>query len=174
MSEFRSPQKKLIIVMGVSGCGKSTVAKAIAEKLAYRFIEADDYHSEKNRQHMAQGKPLSNAMREPWIQSLCDDLTIATSQSRNCVMAFSGLQAQHRAKFDQLNFKRITLFLDGNPTLIQQRIEKRTSHYMPSSLLASQYKALQNPELETNTFKIDISANIDEVIEHALKIIQLT
>ena len=158
--------------MGVSGCGKSTVAKAIADKLCYQFVEADDFHSIENREHMAQGKPLNNKMREPWIIALCDYLQYGAQQKVDCVMAFSGLQAEHRARFNQLGFERITLFLDGKPELIQQRIENRTNHYMPSSLLKSQYQSLQNPECEANTFKVNIDNDLSSIIQQSLKLIE--
>jgi len=163
---------KLIIVMGVSGSGKTTVANAIAEQFFYHFIEADDFHSEQNCQHMASGRPLTNAMREPWIQALYDYLKNAAQHETDCVMAFSGLQAQHRARFKQLGFDRLTLHLATCPSIIQQRIKQRENHFMPNNLLGSQYQDLQDPASEKNTITIDVSHDIDQVIKQTISIIK--
>src|SRR6188768_14337 len=85
----------LIIVMGVSGSGKSSVATAIANHYQYCFLDADDFHSQENKRHMASGQPLTDEMRIPWVNSIKEYLQSANSEQKHCVLAFSGLRKQH-------------------------------------------------------------------------------
>lgn len=161
-------QTKLIIVMGVSGCGKSTVASALARKLNYQFIEADDFHSAQNRKHMRSGKALNDEMRAPWIASMHTHLSKLAQQNVNSVLSFSGLKAEYRARIKSVPMSVTTLHLQGDKKLIQQRMQRRLNHFMPVSLLDSQYHALENPNQEPNTYALDIDCSIDELVERAL------
>jgi gluconokinase len=127
-------QPYLIISMGVSGSGKSTLAKRLAEQFDLPFFEADDFHSAENKAHMAAGKPLTDAMREPWIAHMCDTLK---TTGKSCVLAYSGLRRAHRQRFRELGFKTLFLHLHGEKALIAERMQARANHFMPSSLLAN-------------------------------------
>ena len=98
-------QPKLVIVMGVSGCGKSTVGKQLALDLGYTFIEADDFHSVAAKQQMANGIPLTDVMREPWLKRLCQHLDQEVLV--DSVLAYSGLRRRHRQLFRELGFYAI-------------------------------------------------------------------
>lgn len=156
---------KLIIVMGVSGCGKSSVAKKIADELGWPFLEADDFHSKEAKQHMAVGKPLTDVMREPWLQRLADAICIEPKQ--NMVMAYSGLRRNHRQRFRDLGFDTLFIHLHGDQQVIEQRMKKRKNHFMPSSLLTSQYDALELPNHEPDIVTINIGLDLKGVIERA-------
>ena len=158
----------LIMVIGVSGCGKSTVAKALAERLGYLFVEADDFHSAQNRQHMASGQALTDEMRAPWIQSLKDHIGQSAEQGHSMVLAYSGLRAAHRASLRELALPVITLFLDGDEPLIEQRMNARQNHFMPSTLLKSQFEALQDPGGEPRTFRLNINCTLQELLDSAV------
>ncbi len=158
---------KLVIIMGVSGCGKSTVASALANELNYEFIEADDFHSEENVAHMASGKPLSDRMREPWIETLIHHLGEMAKQNKNCVISFSGLRAAHRSKIKIAAMKATTFHLNGSAELIENRIKRRQGHFMPANLLASQFEALECPAKETHTHQLDIQNNIEFLVDSA-------
>lgn len=160
----------LIVVMGVSGCGKSSVAEAISKEYDYEFVEADDYHPEENKQHMASGKPLTDAMREPWIALLRGHLKQAARVGRSCVMSFSGLRRMHRSQIRDLPFNVLFLHLEGDQPLIRDRMNAREDHFMPPSLLDSQYATLENPLGEPKTIGIDIDQTLKSVIETALKV----
>ncbi len=162
-----NPIPELVIVMGVSGCGKSTVASALAKQLGYQFLEADDFHSAENRAHMASGKALTDAMREPWIDTMLNKLTELGQNNRSCVMSFSGLRAAHRARIRSAPMRVGTLHLEGDAELIEQRLQQRSDHFMPSSLLASQYRALESPNQEVNTESIDINCSVEELVKRA-------
>lgn len=165
---FSLPDKPfLIICFGVSGCGKSTLAEYLANTHHWHFVEADEYHPLENKNHMASGKPLTDAMREPWITALCDHLKIQREQGINCVMANSGLRRAHRQRFRELGLPTLFLHLHGEKALIRQRMEARTEHYMPSTLLDSQFDTLEWPEGEADVKLIDISQTIPQILEQA-------
>lgn len=158
----------LIIVMGVSGCGKSTLAQFLADRYQGVFLEADDFHSQENREHMAAGKPLTDAMREPWIQSMCDAIASLKDGNKPVVLAYSGLRRQHRQRFRELGFTTIYLHLAGPKELIFKRMNERTEHFMPSSLLDSQYAALEPALNENDIYEIDLRQTVDEICAMAL------
>ena len=170
-SKLHESAPKLIIVMGVSGCGKSSVGSAIAHDLGYQFIEADDYHSERSKKHMAAGKPLTDAMREPWLQRLCDKLCEQPKQ--NTVMAYSGLRRKHRQRFRELGFDTLYIHLYGELDVVLQRMQKRNGHFMPSSLLASQYEALELPDAEPDVVTLDLGIDLQHIVERAHAVVKL-
>lgn len=167
-----SLKPQLIVVMGVSGCGKSTIASAIAEHFRYTFIEADDFHSLDNRTHMANGKPLTDEMRAPWIESIRNHLVSLSAVGQSCVLSFSGLKATHRHRIRSTPMITTTLHLEGQRHVIESRMNQRTNHFMPSSLLESQYQALEDPNLEPNTFSVDVDCSIQELIARSLLILK--
>ncbi|RBP53177.1 gluconokinase [Arenicella xantha] len=169
---------RLIVVMGVSGCGKSTVAESIAAHYGYHFIEADDYHSAANKAHMAAGKPLTDAMREPWIAKLkravIEAANANTADSHtSCVLSFSGLRKAHRQQIRDTPLNTLFIHLNGDPQTILERMSKRTDHFMPSALLDSQFAALEDPSTDMATVTIDISPPLTEVVSNAIAAIDL-
>lgn len=160
-------QPYLIISMGVSGSGKSTLAKHLADKFGLNFHEADDFHPEENVAHMAAGKPLTDAMREPWIANICN--TIKT-EGQSCVLAYSGLRRAHRQKFRELGFKTLFIKLDGSKELIAARMSARADHFMPVSLLDSQFAAMEPPQDEPDIVLVSIDQDIPAIVEQATKI----
>lgn len=167
-----SPQPALIICMGVSGCGKSTVAKNIATANGLEFFEADDFHSAENKAHMAAGKPLTDAMREPWIRALCQALGESLTIGQDCVLACSALRREHRDRFRQLNCRTLFLFLDGDRELIAGWMQERMDHFMPTSLLDSQFASLEPPLNEGNVTRVPLSGDWQQTTELALRISQ--
>ena len=159
---------KLVVVMGVSGCGKSSIASALAEHFNYEFVEADDFHPQENIDHMASGHSLTDEMREPWIQLLQAHLKQSAKSGRSCVLSFSVLRRLHRAKIRDLPFDSLFLHLEGNKDLIASRIDARAGHFMPSSLLESQYQALESASKKEHIVNIDISKTVDQVISLAI------
>jgi len=132
--------------MGVSGCGKSSVAHAISDQLNYQFVEADDFHPQENKQHMASGKPLTDLMRKPWITALKKHLMQAAETDQSCVMSFSGLRREHRNQMRDLPFNSVFVHLRGEQALILERMNARSDHFMPPSLLDSQYSTLETSD----------------------------
>lgn len=173
MADNNTKTPVLIIVMGVSGCGKSTLAKRLAKAFRFRFLEADKFHSEENKAHMAAGNPLTDAMREPWITTMCESLMGFQAEGESCVLAYSGLRRSHREKFRALDYPTLFLHLAGPKALIARRMNARADHFMPSELLDSQYAALESTENETDIIEVSLDQSIRDVIaeatEHAQK-----
>lgn len=164
MSPSPSPTTPVLVIsMGVSGCGKSTLARHLAKKFGLVFLEADDFHSAENKAHMASGKPLTDAMREPWIASMCNTLRDHRSRGESCVLAYSGLRRAHRARFRELGYPVIFVHLAGPQEVIRRRMEARVNHFMPADLLTSQYAALEPALNEPDIINVDVAQSISQI-----------
>lgn len=157
----------LIVVMGVSGSGKSTLASHLADQFNLAFLEADDFHSEEAKSLMAAGTPLTDELRMPWIMRICDTLKEHLAKGESCVLAYSGLKRQHRKLIKETGFENLVLHLDGEQALIQERMEARADHFMPSSLLKSQFDAMESTDDDCDTLKIDIRLPPAQILEIA-------
>jgi len=165
-------QPVLVICMGVSGSGKSTVAAGLAQRFDLEFVEADDYHSDENRARMKAGIPLTDEQREPWIDSLCRLLKDRRQKGIHCVLAYSGLRRAHRQRFRELGFQTLFLHLAGDRNLIAKRMAHRRGHYMPPSLLDSQFAAMEAADSEPDVVIVDGTAPLPEVIATCRKRVQ--
>jgi gluconokinase len=159
----------LIIVMGVSGSGKSTVAAATAKHYEYCFLDADDFHSEENKRHMASGQPLTDAMRIPWVNSLKEYLQSANAKQQHCVLAFSGLRKQHRNELRKAGLKTIFIFLNGSKEIIQQRVNLRQNHFMNPDLVDSQFAAMEDPTQEMDVHSIEVYESLESVMTEVVR-----
>lgn len=158
----------LIVCMGVSSCGKSTVGQAIAAELGLTFFEADEFHSPENQQRMASGLPLTDAMRAPWIADICKALRSESSQGRHVVLACSALRRAHRLQLRENGFTSHFLFLDGSRELISGWIRDRKNHFMPPDLLDSQFAALESPLGEDDVTRIPLDRSWDAINSECL------
>jgi gluconokinase len=135
----------IVILMGVSGSGKTTVGTLLARRLGWRFIEADDFHSPEEIQHMLAGQPLSDAERQPWLAQLRRVLIDCVARQENAVLACSALKESYRRQLtvdrDAVRF----VYLKGTPDVIRQRLRHRTGHFAKENLLTSQYATLEEP-----------------------------
>ncbi len=145
----------IVIVMGVSGCGKSTVGAQIAKQLSVEFLDADDLHPPENKQRMSAGIPLTDENRLPWLRTVRDYADTRNKKGITCVIACSALKKSYR---DILNEAQPTsyVFLHGSKSLIATRMHDRTGHFMPETLLDSQFEALETPTEEANVVSIGI------------------
>ena len=133
----------LILVMGISGSGKSTIGKMLAERLDGTFLDADDFHATENIEKMSLGKPLNDEDRWPWLDRLA--LAVRDHQGPSpLVLACSALKASYRERLCLGNAS--VVFLTGPRDTIENRVSSRLGHYMPSQLLDSQLKDLEEPE----------------------------
>lgn len=162
-----NPRPVLVICMGVSGTGKSTLARALADAYGWRFVEGDAFHGAANRAHMAAGRPLDDRMRDPWIARICAHLTSERRQGRNCALACSGLRRAHRQRFRELGYRTLFLYLEADAEVIARRVAGREGHYMPLSLLESQFADLQAPDSEPDVVTVSAEPPPEEVAEAA-------
>jgi gluconokinase len=146
----------IVLVMGVCGCGKTTVGQALANQLGWPFFDADDFHPPANVAKMAKGVALTDADREPWLDRLAAEMRAVARKGRHAVLACSALKESYRRRIAQglqnpgaegagdAEFRIV--YLKGDATTIGPRLALRSGHYMPSSLLASQFAALEEPD----------------------------
>lgn len=172
MSNSASNNPVLIISMGVSGCGKTTLAKQLAKTFGLVFLEADDFHSAENKAHMASGKPLTDAMREPWITGMCDALRAHREKGESCVLAYSGLRRAHRQRFRELGYPTLFVHLAGPQEIIRRRMEARANHFMPAGLLDSQYAALEAAVNEPDIIEVDVGQSIPKIQRQAMDLVR--
>jgi gluconokinase len=162
---------EVIVVLGVSGSGKSTLAEALAQHYGYVYLDADDFHSDEARARMARGEPLTDAMRIPWIDALCKELRERAQAGESCVLAFSGLKRTHRNLLRQVEIPKTFLFLSGDKAVIHERMARRTDHFMPPTLLDSQFAALEIPTGEPDVKTVDIAGTLPEMIQIAVDLL---
>lgn len=157
--------------MGVSGCGKSTVATALAQALRVEFVEGDAFHPPENVARMAAGVALTDADRAPWLRALAAH--IAQAAPRGVVVSCSALKRAYR---DTLRGGRELRFvwLDVPRAQIEARLAERTGHYMPPSLLASQLATLEAPQADEAVVRIDASQPVAAIVAEALARLGLT
>lgn len=134
-----------IVVMGVSGCGKSTVGQALAQRLGWEFQDADRFHPQTNVDKMRAGTPLQDADRWPWLDRLNSLLRHSAAKRRPVVLACSALKQVYRDRLAARMHKVCFVHLQGSFELIEQRLALRSHAYMPSSLLRSQFETLETP-----------------------------
>ncbi len=151
--------------MGVSGCGKTTLGQALAERLSATFLDADDFHSAANVEKMRAGAPLDDDDRQPWLATLNRELRERAHRGERVVLACSALKRRYRKVIGAQVARLDWIFLDGSFELIAERMRARPNHYMPESLLRSQFAALEAPD---NATHIAIDLSVAEQVEAAL------
>lgn len=136
-----------IVVMGVAGAGKSTVARILAARLGgrWRFCDADDFHAPANVEKMRRGDPLTDADRGPWLDALRAHLEAGAARGDSAVLACSALKAAYRRRLTPAGGVTRFVYLQGDFAAIRARLERRRHHYMKADLLRSQFDALEEP-----------------------------
>ena len=152
----------IVIIMGVSGCGKSTIAAEIAKQLNIEYLDADDLHPPENKQLMSSGVALTDENRMPWLGVVRDYAANCHTKKQSCIIACSALKKKYRNVLNEAS-PMYYVFLDGQKSLIQRRILERAGHFMPESLLNSQFEALEPPGEEPNVITVSIDANPEEI-----------
>jgi gluconokinase len=134
----------IVVVMGVTGAGKTTVGKLLAEQLGWMFVDADDFHSAANIEKIRQGVALAESDREPWLEAIRTAELQWTSQGQNVVLACSALRRAYREKLEVGSEVKV-MYLKGSRELISQRLLSRRGHFANPLLLASQFDTLEEP-----------------------------
>lgn len=168
MTVAAQPPAFAIVVMGVSGSGKSTVAQALAAHYGLLLLDADDFHSTEAKAQMARGEPLTDVQREPWVDALGAALRQRVTRGESVVLAFSGLRKAHRARLRASGVPMRFVYLHGTPAVIAARLAVRAGHFMPATLLDSQFEALQPPADEPDVVVVDIDAPVETVVARAV------
>ena len=150
----------IIVLMGVSGSGKSTVGVALAKALGWPLVEADDLHSPANVAKMAAAIPLTDEDRWPWLDRIVDELHRVTASKGNAVLACSALKQAYRDRLKQAGDVRF-VYLRGDRETIAARLAVRHHRYMPATLLGSQFDALEPPD---DAIDIDIRESVESQV----------
>jgi carbohydrate kinase (thermoresistant glucokinase family) len=158
----------ILVVMGVSGSGKSTVAKALAQALRWPFEEGDDLHPAANVAKMRAGHPLTDEDRKPWLEAIGRWIDGQAAKGEPGVITCSALRRAYRDQLRQGRPQVKLVFLEGSKGLIEDRLAHRQGHFMPPSLLDSQFEALEEPGPDEPVIKV----NIDELVEAQVRDIE--
>ncbi len=151
----------VIILMGVTGSGKTTIGRGLARELGWEFDDADDFHPAANVLKMARGVPLDDADRAPWLDTLRELVRARVRRGENAVLACSALKESYRERL--LVDETVKLvYLKGEYGLIRERLRERRGHFMKASLLDSQFDALEEPG---QGLRVDVSSPPEEIIK---------
>ncbi|MEH2471362.1 gluconokinase [Nitrobacteraceae bacterium AZCC 2161] len=154
-----------LIVMGVSGSGKSTIAENLAVRLGWTFEDGDKFHPASNVAKMSAGHPLTDDDRWPWLQAIADEIDRVGNAGGHIVIACSALKRVYRNVLVHGRGDVRMVYLDGTRELIAARLAARKDHFMPPALLDSQFKTLEPPGADENPITVSIDASVEAIID---------
>lgn len=154
----------IVIIFGVSGAGKTTIGKRLADDLGWQFYEADDFHPRANIEKMRSGRPLTDEDRGPWLERLREQIMRSLTAQENALFACSALKRVYRERLrvsDDVRF----VFLRGNYALIENQLRRRRGHFMNPALLRSQFADLEEPRSVEDAVPIELGRTSEELVE---------
>src|SRR5262245_58756701 len=155
----------IVVLMGVTGAGKTTVGRLLADEMGWEFYDADDFHPAANIEKMRRGEELNDADRVPWLEKLRDLIRSSLESRSNIVLACSALKTAYRGYLLIDRDVRL-VYLKGDYSVIQHRLNERTDHYMNSSLLDSQFAALEEPP---DAMTVDVAKSPNEIVQAIMR-----
>jgi gluconokinase len=158
-----------LVVMGVSGSGKSTIAEKLAERLRWRYEDGDRFHPASNVAKMSAGQPLTDEDRWPWLQAIADEIDRICKAGQYAVIACSALKRTYRDILVHGRSDVRMIYLNGTQELIADRLAHRKGHFMPPGLLASQFKTLEPPDRSENPLTVSIDASVDAIVDDIVR-----
>ena len=162
---MRDVNPKALILMGVSGCGKTAVGERLSQILSWPFFDGDDFHPKENIKKMAAGIPLDDVDRAPWLRILHDLIAENLSSGKSLLLACSALKQSYRDQLTVDNSGAVFVHLKGDFDLILGRMQARQGHYMKAKMLRSQFETLEEP---TDALTVDIGRNLDRITEEII------
>jgi gluconokinase len=166
--ELRKPLCALI-VMGVSGSGKTTVASGLAKRLHWTFEDGDKFHPKSNVEKMSAGHPLTDEDRWPWLNAIADEIERVCKARGHVVVACSALKRTYRDVLLRDRDDVRIVFLNGTQKLIAGRLALRKDHFMPPGLLDSQFRTLETPGPDENAIDVSIDASVDTIVDDIIR-----
>jgi gluconokinase len=154
-----------LIVMGVSGSGKSTIAGKLAERLRWSCEDGDRFHPKSNVEKMSAGHPLTDEDRWPWLKAIADEIDRVCRDGEHAVIACSALKRAYRKILVHGRDDVRIIFLEGSRDLIAKRLRLRKGHFMPPTLLESQFATLEPPGLSERPIVADIDASVEAIVD---------
>jgi gluconokinase len=162
-----------LIVMGVSGAGKSTVGEALAARLGWRYEDGDAFHPASNVAKMHAGHPLTDEDRWPWLRAIADEIDRVCKAGGQVVIACSALRRAYRDVLLHGRKDVRLVYLDGTEPLIGDRLSHRHGHFMPPGLLASQFATLEPPGADEHAVRVSIDAPVEIIVDDVLNQLSL-
>ena len=150
----------IVIVMGTTGSGKTTIGSLLAKRLGWEFVDADDFHPPSNVEKMKHGIPLTDADREPWLKALHDKIVEWTAEKRSVVLACSALKQSYRDELRASSDAKF-VYLKGSYQLFSERVLARRGHFAKQDLLASQFATLEEP---TDAIIVDAAPSPEQIV----------
>jgi gluconokinase len=165
VSDLAAKRPCALIVMGVSGSGKTTIASRLAARLGWTFEDGDRFHPASNVAKMAAGHPLTDEDRWPWLQAIADEIDAVCQRGGHVVIACSALKRTYRDLLVHGRSDVRLIFLDGTQAVIADRLARRKGHFMPPGLLDSQFKTLELPKSDENPVTVSIDAPVEAIVD---------
>lgn len=162
----------LLVMMGVSGCGKSSVGKRVAEHLGWSFLEGDTLHPAANVAKMHAGQPLDDADRRPWLDAIGQWMEAKQAAGESAVVACSALKRRYRDRLRRGLSSVCFVWLKVSRAELERRLDRRTNHFMPSSLLNSQLATLEPPAPDEPALTINADGNLDATVQATLSVLK--
>ena len=160
----------IIVIMGVTASGKTTIGTRASKRFGWPFYDADEFHPPENIAKMSRGEPLTDADREPWLKALHDKMAEEERAGRSAIFACSALKSRYRDVLREgLSTVRF-VFLKGDPDVLQARLDHRKGHFMPRTMLPSQMAALEEPE-PGEALELDASRPPNELVDVIAKMV---
>ena len=157
-----------VVLMGVSGSGKSTIAEALAGRIGWRCEDGDKFHPASNVAKMSAGQPLTDEDRWPWLKAIADEIDRLCGKEQHAVFACSALKRAYRDVLVHGRGDVRIVFLDGTKALIAGRLASRKGHFMPADLLDSQFGTLEPPKPDEGAITVSIDGSVDTIVDDIL------
>ena len=162
-----------LVVMGVSGSGKSTIAESLAERLAWTFEDGDRFHPASNVAKMSAGQPLTDEDRWPWLTAIADEIDRVCAAGEYAVIACSALKRAYRDILVHGRDDVRIIYLEGTQDLIASRLAQRKGHFMPPGLLTSQFSTLEPPEASEHVVTVSIDESVEAIVDGVMRQLKL-
>ena len=158
-----------LVVMGVSGSGKSTIGEKLAQRLGWSYEDGDRFHPSSNVAKMSAGQPLTDEDRRPWLQAIANEIDRVCEAGGHAVIACSALKRPYRDILVHGRHDVRIIYLKGTQDLIASRLALRKGHFMPPGLLASQFKTLEPPDASENPVTVSIDVPVETIVDDIVR-----